>query len=164
VKTNRARAAGVVLGIGLGGFVDGILLHMILRWHHMLSNVVPPDTMAGIHTNMTWDGLFHVLTWAITFVGVFMLWGVARHRPAAGELPSTGSFTGALITGWGLFNLVEGVIDHHLLALHNVREVPDPLPWNISFLIIGGGGLIAAGWMLMRAEDRRRVATERRTA
>lgn len=77
-EINRVKAAGIVLGVELGGFVDGILLHMILPWHYMLSNVVPPDTMAGIHTNMTWDGIFHALTWAITLVGIFMLWDVVR--------------------------------------------------------------------------------------
>jgi uncharacterized membrane protein len=154
VKLSRVEAAGVVLGVGLGGFVDGILLHMILRWHHMLSNVVPPDTIEGIHTNMTWDGLFHAFTWAVTLAGVFMLWGVARRRSAVGELPPTSSFAGALVLGWGLFNLVEGVIDHHLLRLHNVKEVANPLPWNVGFLIIGGVLLVVTGWTLMRRRFR----------
>lgn len=32
------RLPGVLLGLGLGGFVDGILLHQILQRHHMLSS------------------------------------------------------------------------------------------------------------------------------
>jgi uncharacterized membrane protein len=28
-------APGILLGVGLGGFVDGILLHQVLQWHHM---------------------------------------------------------------------------------------------------------------------------------
>ena len=35
--TGRVRTAGIVLGIGLGGFFDGIVLHQILQWHHMLT-------------------------------------------------------------------------------------------------------------------------------
>jgi uncharacterized membrane protein len=27
-------AAGIFLGLGLGGFFDGIVLHQILQWHH----------------------------------------------------------------------------------------------------------------------------------
>ncbi|MCK1539441.1 DUF2243 domain-containing protein, partial [Bradyrhizobium sp. 176] len=30
-------SAGVLLGLGLGGFFDGIVFHQLLQWHHMLS-------------------------------------------------------------------------------------------------------------------------------
>ncbi|MBA3481110.1 MAG: DUF2243 domain-containing protein, partial [Pirellulales bacterium] len=30
-------AAATLLGIGLGGFVDGILFHQLLQFHNMLS-------------------------------------------------------------------------------------------------------------------------------
>ena len=33
------RLAGIVLGLGLGGFVDGIALHQIMQWHNMGSAV-----------------------------------------------------------------------------------------------------------------------------
>jgi uncharacterized membrane protein len=92
--------AGVLLGVGLGGFVDGIALHQIARWHNMLSARLPPHTMQNMRINMTWDGLFHVLTWVITLIGVFMLLSAARDRDA---MPSNRSFIGSLILGWGLF-------------------------------------------------------------
>ncbi len=39
--------ASLVLGIGLGGFVDGIVLHQILQIHEMLSNKLTlPFTLA----------------------------------------------------------------------------------------------------------------------
>ncbi|QXE24247.1 hypothetical protein B6N60_02951 [Richelia sinica FACHB-800] len=44
--------AGVFLGLGLGGFVDGILLHQILQWHHMISNLQPLTTISNIDLNM----------------------------------------------------------------------------------------------------------------
>ena len=59
-------AAGTLLGIGLGGFLDGILLHQILQWHNMLSSVVPPIDVVSIKYNMVWDGLFHAFTWVMT--------------------------------------------------------------------------------------------------
>jgi uncharacterized membrane protein len=141
--------------IGMGGFIQ--------RWHHMLSTIIPPDTMAGLHTNMLWDGLFHALTWGVTLVGIFMLWNVtSRHAERVTELPSTKSFVGSLSLGWGLFNLIEGVIDHHLLALHNVREIPEPLSWNIGFLLVGGGLLTLVGWALVRGEVRPRQPSSER--
>ncbi|WP_218023001.1 DUF2243 domain-containing protein, partial [Calidithermus terrae] len=71
----KLRAAGVCLGIGMGGFVDGIVLHQILQWHHMLSNRVPPRDMEAMRLNMLADGLFHTLVWIVTAVGVGLLWG-----------------------------------------------------------------------------------------
>ncbi len=46
VRIGPMVAAGLVLGIGLGGFVDGILLHPILQWHAMLSSLVRPSGRA----------------------------------------------------------------------------------------------------------------------
>ena len=58
-----SKRAGIVLGIGLGGFVDGILLHQIMHWHNMGSSVVPPTTLETLKLNMRWDGLFHAAVW-----------------------------------------------------------------------------------------------------
>lgn len=149
--SSKAITAGVLLGVGLGGFADGIALHQIAQWHNMLSAKLPPHTMENMRINMTWDGIFHAFTWLITLVGLFMLWGAARERDA---LPSTRSFIGSLILGWGLFNLVEGIIDHQLLALHHVREVPNYLVYDLTFLAVGGLLLIFIGWMMVQSGRR----------
>jgi uncharacterized membrane protein len=144
----QARTAGVLLGLGLGGFIDGIALHQIAQWHNMGSAVVPPVTMAAMSQNMFWDGLFHLATWTITLLGVFMLWSDARHGHRV-ESPLT--FTGEMIFGWGAFNLVEGAIDHHVLQLHHVRDMPVHVPvYDWAFLAIGGLGFLALGLLLMR--------------
>ena len=140
-------AAGLLLGAGLGGFVDGILLHQILQWHNMLSNQMPPDNLVAAKVNMYWDGLFHAAVWVLTVVGLRLLWA-AGSRP---DVPWSGAtFGGGLALGWGLFNLVEGVIDHQILGLHHVREyVPDPWPWDLGFLVLGAG-LVGLGALLIR--------------
>src|SRR3954453_9990957 len=74
------RTAGLLLGIGLGGFVDGIALHQIAQWHNMGSAVLPPVTMEAMSRNMMWDGMFHAATWIVTLIGVFMLWSAAARR------------------------------------------------------------------------------------
>jgi uncharacterized membrane protein len=132
----------VLLGIGLGGFVDGIVLHQIFQWHHMLSNWIPPITREAIHVNMVWDGLFHAVVWLVTLVGVLLLWNAASQQE---RIPLLREFIGRLIFGWGWFNLVEGLIDHQLLGMHNVREVPNSTVYNMTFLAIGGGGLMLIG-------------------
>jgi uncharacterized membrane protein len=100
---------------------------------------------------MTWDGLFHALTWIVTLVGILQLRSAAHARAA---IPSLQAFTGQLILGWGVFNLVEGVIDHQILGIHNVREVPNYTVYNLTFLAVGGVLFILIGWLLMRAGSR----------
>jgi len=150
-RSHRASMAGILIGVGMGGFVDGIVLHQIVQWHSMLSNLVPPHTMDTMRVNMTWDGLFHALTWLVTLVGILRLRSAAAARAA---MPSLQAFAGQLIMGWGVFNLIEGVIDHQILGLHNVREVPNAMTYNLTFLAIGGVLFILLGWLLMRAGSR----------
>jgi uncharacterized membrane protein len=145
----RVLTAGVVLGFGLGGFVDGIALHQIAQWHNMGSAVLPPITMEAMRRNMLWDGWFHAATWIITVVGVFMLRAEAYDRPVP---EGAAALIGQMIFGWGAFNLIEGVIDHHLLNIHHVRDVPVHVPaYDWIFLGVMGFGLLAVGWMMMRA-------------
>ena len=139
---------GIVLGLGLGGFADGIALHQIAQWHNMGSAKVPPITMEAMKQNMAWDGWFHVVTLVITIVGVYLLLGHARRGR---QLPDRRSFTGQILLGWGAFNLVEGMIDHHLLEIHHVRDLPAHVPlYDWLFLGIGGLGLLLIGWWLSR--------------
>ncbi|HVG19318.1 MAG TPA: DUF2243 domain-containing protein [Blastocatellia bacterium] len=150
--SSKPVTAGILLGVGLGGFVDGITLHQIAQWHNMLSAKFPPhDSMDNMKFNMLWDGLFHAATWIVTVIGLFMLWGAARDGD---RLPSTRSFVGSLILGWGLFNLVEGIIDHQLLGIHHVREVPNALAYDMTFLAVGGVLFILIGWTMLRGGRR----------
>jgi uncharacterized membrane protein len=142
--------AGALLGIGLGGFLDGILFHQILQTHSMLSAQVPRDTVAGLEVNMFWDGMFHVLTWVVTVAGLAYLWTIV----VRGEtLLSTQTFVGSLALGWGLFNLVEGLINHHILHLHHVVEAPDHFWADVAFLL--SGVILIAGGAALIWGDRR---------
>jgi len=62
------------------------------------------------------------------------------------------ALAGQLITGWGWLNLVEGIIDHQILEVHYVRQVPEYAAYNWAFLVVGGVLFIVIGWMLMRAD------------
>ena len=113
----------------------------------MLSNWYPPVTMDAMSFNMVWDGVFHAAVWVATLAGVFLLWGAAYRRAV---IPSLRAFVGQLFLGWGLFNLVEGIVDHQILGLHYVRQVPNHTVYNLTFLAIGGVLFILIGWALMR--------------
>ena len=147
---SRARWGGVLLGVGLGGFADGIVLHQILQWHNMLSSVMPPTTLEVMHVNMFWDGIFHAATWLATLAGLLMLWSGARESDV---LPSSRWLIGLMLIGWGLFNFIEGLIDHHLLGIHHVRQWGPNPPWDYGFLL-SGPVLIVIGWLMVRSVAR----------
>ena len=155
---------GVVLGIGLGGFVDGIVLHQVLQWHHMLTSAgYPPDSVANLKVNTLWDGLFHASTWIATALGLLLLHRAIRR----GARWSGRMLVAGMAVGWGAFNLVEGIVDHHVLGLHHVREAAsNVLAWDVGFLIFGAvllvGGLALA--RSYRAEAPGRDIAPRRAA
>jgi uncharacterized membrane protein len=147
----RIRAPGILLGVGLGGFLDGIVLHQILQWHHMLSSThrYPVSTVAGLEKNTLWDGLFHAAAWVAVTAGVWLLW----RRAGDWRWASNGrELVGWMLVGWGLFNLLEGLIDHHLVGIHHVRETGNQTAWDLAFLAFGAL-LVTAGWLLTRTES-----------
>jgi len=143
-------SAGILFGLGLGGFFDGIVLHQVLQWHHMVSSWYPIDSIANLELNTLWDGIFHSTTYVFVVLGLFILWRAA-HR---GHLFwSSRLLAGSLLIGWGLFNTVEGLIDHEILGVHHVNE---PMPrdqwiyWDLGFLL-WGAAMLAGGWLLVRS-------------
>ncbi|MEU4371103.1 DUF2243 domain-containing protein [Micromonospora chersina] len=150
------RVPATILGVGLGGFVDGILLHQLLQWHHMLSSTdsdrigvryYPVDTVAGLRMNTVWDGLFHTVTWVAVLTGLALLY--ARVTRSRGRLWRSPALWGWALVGWGLFNLVEGIVDHQILAIHHVHGGPHQLWWDLGFLALGAV-LVAVGWAVQR--------------
>lgn len=140
--------AGQLLGCGLGAFFDGILLHQILQWHSMLSSVREPVDLVSMKYNMLWDGMFHAFAWSVTVAGVVVLWLGAR-KPEV-KL-STPAFAGSALLGWGLFNAVEGAINHHWLGIHHVHPGQNELVWDIGFVLWGLSMAGVGGAMVKRA-------------
>ena len=135
-----------VIGFGLSGFFDGILLHQVLQWHHLLS-LVPGAVFRDLGTQILADGLFHLLMYGVTAAGLLMLW---RHRAA---LPQAGArrVAGFVLLGFGVWNLVDVVGFHWLLGIHRIRvNVPDPLAYDLGWL--GAFALVplAIAWSLLR--------------
>lgn len=148
-------AAGTLMGIGMGGFVDGILFHQILQFHNMLSAKLPTDTIVNVKVNMVWDGLFHAFTWIMTTLAIALLWNAGKQR----DVPWSGrTFSGSLMMGWGVFNLVEGTIDHYILGLHHVVERLGLSVYDYLFL---GLGLVfvLGGWSMIRAGTQDQLST-----
>ncbi len=153
------RLPGILMGVGLGGFVEGIVLHQLLQWHHMLTGTdqdnigvryYDPGTVAGLEMNTLWDGIFHALCWLSVLAGLATLYARVRHDRR--RVWSSRVLWGWVLAGWGLFNLVEGVVNHHILQIHHVRHGPGQQWWDIGFLALGAL-LLTGGWLLQRAKQ-----------
>lgn len=162
-RRGPSRAPGLLLGLGLGGFVDGIVMHQLLQWHHMVSHTQghPVTTVEGLKANTVADGLFHLSMWVFVLAGtLLMLVAWQQGRPA----PTWRFQIGLLLAGWGIFNLVEGLINHQILGVHHVRDdLGAPLSWDLGFLALGVA-LLTGGWALHTAGRREpdRMAKPRR--
>src|SRR4028119_2312431 len=91
-------SAGILFGLGLGGFFDGIVLHQVLQWHHLVTSAgYPPDSVENLKVNTFWDGVFHSATYLFVALGVAILWRRSRqaHRPWPGRL-----LPGSLLMGF----------------------------------------------------------------
>jgi uncharacterized membrane protein len=169
MRYERTRTAALLLGAGLGGFLDGILLQQIAQWHETVSARVPPVTLDAVQVNMLADGLFNLALWAVVVAGVLLLWSGVR---ANGPAPSTRAFCGYMIVGWGAFNLAEGALNHHVFQLHHVRDLPSHLPaYDWVFLGLAGIAFIVVGLAMRDGKYRvpaniaeRRSGRERRSA
>lgn len=126
--------AGLLIGMGQAGFFDGIVLHQLLQWHHLFSSVKTDATIAGLELNTIGDGLFHAFDWLLTSVGILCLWSALKQENVS---PSTPTFIGSILMGAGLFNLIEGLIDHHILGIHHVKPGPHEFAWDLGFLAVG---------------------------
>jgi len=136
----------VTLGFALGGFFDGILLHQILQWHHLLSLVPGMD---DLRLQVLWDGYFHLLMYVVALVGLIGLWRVQRR----GAFERGRPLAGALLAGFGLWHAIDALLSHWLLGIHRIRIAsPDPLLWDLAWLAVFGIVPLVLGWRWLRRQ------------
>ncbi|MEI2417382.1 DUF2243 domain-containing protein [Orrella sp. JC864] len=147
-RARRAYARGAfALGFALGGFFDGILLHQILQWHHLLSGWDSP-ALGELRYQVLADGLFHLGMYGVACLG---LWWLYQGRAG---LAATGA--GRLMAGWaamgfGLWHALDAVLSHWLLGLHRIRmDAGSPLAWDLAWLACFGLLPLLLGWRLLR--------------
>ena len=141
---------GIVLGFGLGMFLDGIVLHQLLQWHHLVSELEPAGDLRGLEANTFWDGVFHASSWVVTLVGVLL---VVRRGTGRDPLPR---LLGLLLVGWGAFNVVDQVVFHLALEAHHIREGPDAQLYDWGYTALGVLLVVAGARLARRARPRTR--------
>ncbi|MBP2159363.1 MULTISPECIES: DUF2243 domain-containing protein [Asticcacaulis] len=145
--SNPAAAwGGLCLGLGLAGFFDGILLHQILQWHHLLSNV-REGPLGDLRGQILADGLFHAAMYLIVAVGMWLVWKARSEMSGSGAGRQVFAH---LLIGFGAWHLADGILVHWLLGLHRINPGSAiPLVWDLLFLGLGIAAL-AAGLILKR--------------
>ena len=129
---------GVLVGIGLAGTLDEVVLHQLLAWHHFYDR----STSA---VGLVSDGLFHLFSTVVLVIGLIQLVERRRTTPDTARVALAGILLGA-----GGYNLYDGTVQHKLLGLHQVRAgAPDNLPYDLTFLAIAAA-LALAGALLLR--------------
>lgn len=146
--------AGLLIGTGLGALADSIVLERMLQWHAPLSGMfplsgIPPETIVmHARINAFWSGAFQLAAWLLTVLGIGFLWRAGLERDVAW---STRALGGAALVGWGLTAFAEGLVAHHVLRLHHVRETASAAIWDVGYLLVAVA-IALAGWSVLRHE------------
>ncbi|MYL70463.1 DUF2243 domain-containing protein [Halobacillus litoralis] len=134
--------SGVLFGIGLAAFIDETIFHQLLRWHHFYDK---STTDIGLIS----DGFFHAFSWFATIGGLFLFADLKRRNRL-----SLIRWWGGVLLGAGSFQLYDGIIQHKLMGLHQIRYVENVIPydlvWNLSAVV-----MIATGLFLLKRASKK---------
>ncbi|WP_102336092.1 DUF2243 domain-containing protein [Salimicrobium jeotgali] len=126
--------SGLLFGIGLAAFLDETIFHQLLRWHHFYDK---STTEIGLIS----DGFFHAFSWFATIGGLFLLADLRRR-----DVFFRASWCGSTLIGAGSFQLYDGLVQHKLMGIHQIRYVENllvyDLVWNISAVVMILGGIM----------------------
>jgi uncharacterized membrane protein len=137
----RSVLAGVLIGVGTAAFVDETVFHQLLHWHHFYDRGTPT---AGLVS----DGFLHAFSWTALVVGFFLLADLHRRRVTVPVRVWAGGLIGA-----GAFQLYDGLVDHKVLRVHQVRYGVDLLPYDLAWNV-AGAVILLAGLLLLRRPAR----------
>lgn len=149
-STGRIAVPAILIGVGLGAMLEGVVFHQLLQWHHLMSDAgdarigLAPFPDSGLVSQIWWDGIFHVGALIILVLG---LAHAASGRRARTQAMRSRTFWGWVIVGGGVFMIIEGILSHHVLAIHHVRPGADEILWDLGWLLIGGM-VVVVGWLL----------------
>lgn len=127
-ETRRSLAVCAVIGAAAMAAVDEIVFHQLLHWHHFYDRSTPGVGLLS-------DGLLHTAELLALVAGFFLFADLRRRRALSAVHARAG-----LLLGMGGFQLFDGIVDHKVLRLHQVRYGVDLAPydwaWNIAGLVL----------------------------
>lgn len=115
-----------LIGIGLMSSIDEVIFHQVLGWHHFYDRSTPAIGLLS-------DGLLHSAELVAIVSGFFLFSSLRRE----GALVPRAGWAGLFI-GLGSFQLFDGIVDHKVLRLHQIRYgVESLLPYDIIWNLVG---------------------------
>jgi uncharacterized membrane protein len=141
-QPRRNLRAGLLFGVGVAAFVDEVVFHQLLHWHNFYNGSTPAVGLVS-------DGLFHAFSWGATVASLFLVGALRRDRAV-----HVRRLVGGVLTGAGAFQLYDGLVQHKLLGLHQIRYGVDLLPYDLTWNILAVV-LLLAGVALVVASRRR---------
>ncbi|MGM0389874.1 MAG: DUF2243 domain-containing protein [Natrinema limicola] len=146
-RRQRLLVSGGTVGFGFGAVIDAMIFHVTLQTHHLLSGFYDPYSLDGLRTNVMIDGLFLLVMLGVMIAGLGGLWRLVN---GTNERFSTRYLLGAVVVGMGVFNIIDGVVSHYVLDLHNVVHGTEA--WNPHWLAVSVL-LLVLGLAILRAAD-----------
>ena len=134
--TLRAATLG---GVGLMAGIDQVVFHQLLGWHHFYDRSTPAVGLLS-------DGLLHAGELVLLVAGGFGFADLRRR----GALAARWAWSG-LFLGLGGFQVFDGVVDHKVLRVHQVRYGVDLLPYDVAWNGAGAVLLAVGAVLLVRA-------------
>lgn len=145
--SRRFRRGAFLVGFGLGGFFDGIVLHQILQWHHLLS-AIETGALGSLRGQVIADGVFHALMYLVTAIGLWMLFGSRQDFASPG---ANRSLVADMLVGFGTWHVIDAIFSHWLTGIHRIRMgVDNPLTYDLWWLAITGLVPLAIGVLVRR--------------
>jgi len=140
---HRLRRASILLGFAMGGFFDGILLHQILQWHHLLSNV-QAGPLGSLSAQVAADGVFHAIMYIVAVAGLIELY---RARSAATTSPAIRPRWGHFWIGFGVWHIIDALLSHWITGIHRIKmDADNPLVWDLAWFVVFGLVPLLYGW------------------
>jgi uncharacterized membrane protein len=142
LRHGRNVLAGLLMGIGTVAMLDEVVFHQLLHWHHFYDR---STSAAGLVS----DGLFHAFSWFATVLALFVVGALRRDRAFRGL-----AFAAGYLTGAGLFQLYDGLVQHKLMGLHQIRYEVDLTPYDLVWNVVAGVLLVAGVVLWVRTARR----------
>lgn len=111
--------SGVLFGLGVAAFIDEVVFHQLLAWHHFYDK-------SSMAIGLVSDGLFHAFSWFATVASLFLLADIKRRNSFWVK-----RWVSGMLLGLGFFQLYDGLIQHKIFQIHQIRYEVNVLPYDI---------------------------------